>query len=186
MKLGIIAVYLLAEDDDKLLDLHLDQIRRHTSAPYTIYAGANRLLPKFIARLQERPEVRICSLDSTDQRNAAENAFYLEQLVKIAINDGATHLVTMHPDSFPIRDGWVEEFDHRAGTGLAALDSGPYTACLFLTRDFYLDHQPHFLLSDAEYASTMYREFSKHHAHLLHSGIGYIFRAFPMVWRGIL
>jgi hypothetical protein len=179
MKLGIVVVYLVAEDDGPLLELHLDQIKKHTFVPYTIYAGTNRLLPKFAARLRERPEVKICSLTSTELRAAAENSIYLEQLVEIAIADGMTHIVAMHPDSMPIRDRWAEELSRRvAGTGLAALERGPYTACLFFSREFYLDHHPHFLLSDGERASPMYREFSKRHQHLMHSGIGYLFRAF--------
>ncbi len=179
MKLGIVVVYLVAEDDDKLLDLHLAQIQKHTSIPYIIYAGTNRLLPKFIARLQERPEVKICSLDSADLRNAAENSFYLEQLVKIAIDDVATHVVTLHPDSFPIRDGWAQKLSSEVdGKAFATVDRGPYTACLFFARDFYLNHQPHFLLSDAEHSSAAYEEFSRRHKHVVHSGVGYLYRAF--------
>lgn len=179
MKLGIVVVYLVGEDDKELLDLHLKQILKHTSAPFTIYAGANRLQPKFQLRLQRNPEIKLCPLISTDQRDAAENSFYLEQLVKIAIDDGTTHIVTLHVDSFPIRDGWVEELSRKAcGKAFATIDRGPYTSCLFFTRDFYLDHQPHFLLSDAEHSSEAYKKFSRQHLHVLHSGTGYLYRAF--------
>ncbi len=179
MKLAIVVVYLVSEEDHKLLDLHLRQIQKHTSVPYTIYAGAHRLLPGFRARLILRPEIKICTLVSTDLRGAEENSFYLEQLVKIAIDDNATHVVTLHLDSFPIRDGWAEELASRAtGKAFAAINHGPYTACLFFNRNLYLDHRPHFLLSDSELASQAYRDFSLKHTHVHHSGIGYFFRAF--------
>lgn len=186
MKLGIVVVYLVGEDDEGLLNLHLEQILKHTAPPFIIYAGGNRLPEKFRQKLQHHPEIKLCSLVSTDQRDAAENSFYLEQLVKIAIDDGATHVVSLHVDSFPIRDGWLEELSSQvAGNAFATVDRGPYTACLFFERDFYLNHHPHFLLSDAEYSSEAYKKFAKRHEHVLHSGVGYLYRAFVdgLTWR---
>lgn len=188
MKLAIVVVYLVGKDDEDLLNLHLEKILKHTAAPFTIYAGANRLLPKFQQRLKQHTEIKLCPLVSTDERDAAENSFYLEQLVKLAIDDGATHIVTLHVDSFPIRDGWVEELSSQvAGKAFATVDRGPYTACLFFTRDFYLNHHPHFLLSDAEHSSEAYKKFAERHEHVLHSGLGYLYRAFVdgLTWRSL-
>src|SRR5574342_883265 len=151
MKLGIVVVYLVNEEDDRLVELHLEKIQKHTTVPYVIYAGANRLLPKFRSRLEQHAEVRICSLVSTDLQGDREHAFYLDQLVQIAIDDGVTHIVTLHTDSFPIRDGWAEDLDARlGGARFATVAYGPYTACLFFRREFYIENQPRFRLTDAE------------------------------------
>jgi hypothetical protein len=180
MNLGILVFYLVSEEDEEIFDLHLAQIQKHTQVPYTIYAGANRLAPKLRAKLVGDPHVKICALAATNLRNAAEHSFCLEQLARIAIKDGATHLVTLHTDSFPIRDGWAEELaSHLSSTrAFAAIDYGPYSACLFFSRDFYLTHQPRFLLSDNELASEQYKRFSKRFAHINHSGSGFFFKAF--------
>ena len=60
MQLTVAVVYVVAEDDTPLLDLHLNQIAENTHVPYTIYAGVNRLLPQFQDVLTVRSEVRIC------------------------------------------------------------------------------------------------------------------------------
>ena len=39
MNLGIAVVYLVNQENSRLLDIHLDQIERCTKVPYTIYAS---------------------------------------------------------------------------------------------------------------------------------------------------
>ena len=53
MKLGIIVVYLVDEDNEKLLELHLKKIKENTTSPYTVYAGINMLLPQFVNKLKQ-------------------------------------------------------------------------------------------------------------------------------------
>lgn len=180
MKLGILVVYLVPENDAPILDLHLAQIQKHTDIPFTIYAGTQRLDPKLHERLALYPHLKIPALAPTDLRNAGEHSYYLEQLVRVAIEDGATHLVTLHVDSFPIRSGWAQEFARQlsAGRPLLVVDYGPYTACLFFLRDFYLVHQPRLLLTADERASQDYKRFAEKNAHIDHSGVGYLYRAF--------
>lgn len=186
MKLGIVVVYLVADEDEKLLDLHLRQIHKHTTAPYVIYAGVNRLSEKFRARLRQHPEVRICTLVPTDTQGDPEHSFYLDQLVQIAIDDGATHIVTMHTDSFPIRNGWAEDLDARLGfAAFSTVWYGPYTGCLFFRREFYVNNHPRFLLSKEERHSGTFQQFARQHEHIRHAGIGYLFRAYErgLEWR---
>jgi hypothetical protein len=180
MNLGIAVVYLVDEGNAALLDLHLHQIEKCTRIPYTIYACTNRLAENLSARLDQDPHIKIIDCPKTEKRNAEEHSHYLERLVQAAVEDGASHIVTLHVDSFPIRAGWAESLAEQLATEhpLAALEYGPYTACLFFCRDFYLDYRPHFLLSDDEQASPSYAGFSALYRHILHSGIGYLFRAY--------
>src|SRR5512143_2978557 len=108
MRLAIAVVYLVADsDDDKLLEVHLDQIEKNTPEPYVLYAAANRLPENLRHALARHPNVSILDLPTTELRGSLENAFYLELLVKAAIEDGATHVCTLHMDSFPVRPGWA-------------------------------------------------------------------------------
>jgi len=183
MKLGIIVVYAVKQENDKLLELHLSQIEKHTHVPYTIYGSANRLLPEFRQKLMQHPKVKICECEHTELRDAAEHGFYLEQLVKCAILDNVTHLAILHVDSFPIRSDWAEELagklsDHCV---LAATirdeeyDRKPFTACMFFHRDFYLKYHPTFQLSRGELSSQPYKKYLSEFGPIYESGIGYGF-----------
>jgi len=81
MKLGIVVVYLVAEEDEALLDLHLSQIDKCTQAPHCTYASANRLLPRFRARIEQFPHIRICDVPDTGLRDSQEHAYYLDRLI---------------------------------------------------------------------------------------------------------
>jgi len=179
MKLGIVVVYLFSEECAPLLDLHLRHIERHTGVPYTIYAGVNRLAPHFRDALAGHPGVRICECPETSLRGMEEHAHYLDHLVRIAVEDGATHVVTLHLDSFPVRSGWAEELAGRLSPPcvLATLDR-INTACLFFHRDFFVANRPSFLLSPAETETAGYRRYIEECDPMLHSGIGYGFMAY--------
>ena len=180
MKLGIVVVYLVSEKNEKLLDLHLSQIERHTTVPYTVYGSINRLLPKFRHKLKSNPRAKVCEYPVTDLRDVEEHSFYLEHLVRTAIEDGSSHIVTLHVDSFPIRSGWAEELAGKLSESqiFATPSYGAYTACLFFHRDFYLKCHPTFLLSEADRSSPKYKQFCREFRHLPHSGMGYLFKAY--------
>jgi hypothetical protein len=178
-KLGIVVVYLVLEDDGDLLDLHLRQIDKHTRSPYTIYGTANRLLPQFRERLAQHPKVRISECPTTDLRGSAEHAYYLEHLIRVAVEDGVSHIVTLHVDSFPIRTAWEEELAAKLRTPCAFITiERIHTACLFFHRDFYLQYCPTLYVSEDEWTTPAYQQYLEKFNPELHSGIGYGFRAY--------
>lgn len=180
MKLGIVVVYFVKEENEELLDLHLSQIERHTDVPYTIYGSVKRLLPRFREKVERQPKMKICDIPETPLRGDDEQTFYLEHLVKEAIQDGSSHIVTLHVDSFPIRSGWAEALAGKLSEScvFATPYYGNYTACLFFQRDFHLKYRPAFRLSEVELSSPEYRVFCKKLKHIPHCGIGYFFKAY--------
>lgn len=178
-KLGIVGVYLVEEEDGGLLDLHLRQIEKHTRSPYTIYGTANRLLPQFRERLVQHPKVRISACPTTDLREGAEHAYYLEHLIRVAVEDGVSHVVTLHVDSFPIRTGWEEELAAKLTASCAFVTIEQInTACLFFHRDFYLRYGPTLLLAKETKATLAYQQYLEKFNTRRHSGVGYGFKAY--------
>ena len=189
MKLGIVVVYLVTERNERLLDLHLSQIESNTEVPYKIYGSAARLHPGFRQKLQENPNVKICDckqyIDEHKLRRY-EHSFYLEQLIKFAIDDGASHVAILHVDSFPVRRGWARELAGKLSeTCVVAgimrdkkVDQKPMTACMLFGRDFYLDYQPRLLLDEQELLSEEYKEYKQKYPHTGDSGVGYGFKVF--------
>ena len=186
MKLAIAVVYVVTQETEALLDLHLSQIEKNTRTPYRIYAAANRSEARYRARLQSSPSVQLCELPGTGLRGAHEHSFYLEQLVALAITDGATHVCTLHLDSFPIRVGWETDLAAKLSGGcvLVAIMSDelserqPGTALMMFPREFYLAHRPAFLLPSDAQDSEQYREYSALWKHKTDSGVGYGFKIF--------
>ena len=206
MKLGIAVVYMVSERNERLLDLHLSQIEKNTTIPYTIYACVNRLLPQFLAKLEQNPRVKICPCETyvpgsgllrQDREQLAtkglafldskyEHSWYLEQLIRQAIDEGVTHIGMFHVDSFPIRYGWDKELiaklDDRcvlAGTARdTTTDYKPLTAGILFNREFYLQYQPRLLLTQEEVDSSDYRRYGQAYPHSGGSGVGYGFRMF--------
>lgn len=177
MKLGIVVVYMVSEQHGDLLELHLDRIARHTGVPYAIHGSTNRLLPRFRDALAARDAVHLHELEPTPLRGAAEHSWFLEQLVEAAIADGATHVVTLHVDSFPVADGWAELLSERAGDTFATVDRIG-TACLFFSRQFYMTHRPRFLASDELQKSEAFAAYLREISPTEHSGVGYGFAAY--------
>jgi hypothetical protein len=179
MKLGIVVVYLVSAENEKLLDLHLSQIEKYTDVPYTIYGSTNRSIPAIRERLRRHPKIKICECPQTDLRGPAEHAYYLEQLTKYAIDDGASHVVTMHVDSFPIRLHWAVDLVAKLYGSCAFITlDGINTACLFFNRDFYLSHSPKFSISETEHDGKEYWQFQRMYDVDPQSGVGFAFKAY--------
>jgi len=179
VKLGIAVVYMFDAESEPLLALHLRQIDKYTQVPYTIYGSVNRLAASYREQLAHYPRVRVCELPATDLRDGEEHAHYLDQLVGMAVDDGATHVVTLHLDSFPVRSGWAEELAATLSASRAfATIERIQTACLLFGRDWYLRCHPTFRLSAAQRALPTYLQFVTELDPAEHTGIGYGFAAY--------
>jgi hypothetical protein len=186
MKLGIVVVYMVREGSERLLDLHLEFIRRNTGGPFAIYGCVNRLVPALRRRLSSLPEFAPVDLPATELRGSEEHAYYLERLADAALADGATHVAVLHVDSFPIRASWCEELAGRlsplrpfaAAVRDSRLDRKPFTAGMLIAGDFLRERRPRFLLTHDERASAAYRAYRRRVRHHPDSGVGYGFLAF--------
>ncbi len=216
MKLGIAVVYLVSDRNEQLLDLHLSQIEKNTTIPYTIYACTNRLQPHFLKKLEANSRVKICPCETyiagsgllrQDREQLAnkglafldskyEHSWYLEQLIRQAIDDGVTYIALFHVDSFPVRFGWDKELIARftdkcvlAGTARdTTTDYKPLTAGILFGREFYLKYHPRLLLTQEETDSEDYRRYGEAYPHSGGSGVGYGFRMFMegLTWHPLL
>lgn len=184
MKLGILVVYLVAEEDERLLEIHLSQIEKTTSVPFRIYAAVNRLLPRFREKIERLSYLSICQISTTTLRGAPEHAYYLDRLAHAAAADGATHICTFHVDSFPVCAGWAETItaEIRGDCVLAGVarderyDRKPVTDFMIFTREFYLAHRPTFQLTENEIASPEYQMYLASCPHAADSGVGFGFK----------
>jgi hypothetical protein len=187
LKLGIVVVYLVSPEDGDLLDLHLDQIARLTEVPYVIYGSVNRLEPQFRERLAARPEVEIVDCPTTALRGYEEHAYYLEKLIRHAIGDGATHVMLLNPDSFPVRRGWAREMIGQLSESCVVSavmrvendDHKPHPSGLLFSREFWLEHGPTILLSEEVLQSSEFARYREEVDVIVDTGIGYGFE----LWR---
>ena len=196
MKLGIIVVYLISKEDENLLDIHLDHIAKNTTSDYTIYANVNMLLPKFKQILKNDSNVKICP--SNDYigpifglRATYELAYYAEKLIKKAIGDDVTHVIIMHPDSFPIKVGWERILEKQISNSTVMVSKFPeMSACLFFSRSFYLNYNPKLISTKIEMKSSKYKSFLKDigEVNLLEPGMGYAFEIFKRIlqWKSLV
>lgn len=186
-KLGIAVVYLISERNERLLDIHLERIERHTKADYRIYGSAVRLLPQFLPKLENHPKLTVCPcepyVETGEQLRRYEHSWYLEQLVRFAFDDGCSHVMILHVDSFPVRDGWAQELAAKLSRTcvMAGIvrdkerDHKPMSAGILLDRRFYIEHSPRLLLTEAELASPEYARYKAEVPHSKDSGAGYGF-----------
>jgi hypothetical protein len=130
--------------------------------------------------MEHHPKVKICECPTVHLPASEDHAYYLEHLIQMAIEDGSTHIASLHMDSFPIRSDWAETLAGKLSEScvFAAPYYGAYTACLFFRPDFYLKYRPRFVLSEEERLSDKYKLFCKEFEHIPHGGIGYLFKAY--------
>jgi len=198
MKLGILVVYLVSDENEWLLDLHLRQIEQHTTVPYQIYGSANRLLPRFREKLEQNQKVTLCEVPTSDLQSSSEHSYYLEHLLRFAISDGASHLATLHVDSFPVHPGWVETIIEKLSAGSvmvaimpdAQVAMSPQTSCMVFHKDFFLEYKPALRLTEEQISSPQYSRYSGDFPHVSpsESGVGYGYEIYSrgLSWHPLL
>lgn len=171
------------EDSEALLRIHLERIRRHTTVPYAIYGAPLRLPARFHPQLASAG-VRVHDLVAPDDvLSHVQHSTLLTALLARVVADGCTHVGTLHVDSFPIADGWVERmaapltrqspvtavFEEMEGDTRAR----PNLAGMLALADYWRDEQP-FLIPPPELErSPKWGEFlRRHQQHVTHSGVG--------------
>jgi hypothetical protein len=101
------------------IDLCLKQIERHSrGSSYEVLVWDNTWLPEHRELIEKNPKVRRFepSEPGTDVRHGAS----LDQLVR-QVRPRTKFIITLDTDSFPIRDGWIENLTGRlAGDVLVA------------------------------------------------------------------
>ena len=155
-RIAVCVVYLVDEPYEFLFYKHLEQVRRCSEGfDIRIYAGVNRLAPKYLEHLRALDFVKLCELAPTLLRYSQEHAHYLDQLVPIALSDGATHIATLDVDSFPVDPNWVGRSQALLWNGAALVGAlraewgdvaAPHPSYMFFAREFCERFHPTFAL----------------------------------------
>jgi hypothetical protein len=191
-----VVVYLVNEEDEALLDLHLSMIGRYTGLPYRIYGSVNRLSTRFLPKLESHAHVEVCRYPSTDLRGFPEHAYYLDRLVETAVRDDCSHVVMLNVDSFPVRKSWASALagyldEHCVLAGVKRVenhDNKPHPSCIFFHRDFYLQYRPSLILSEDQLRSPEVRRYLEESGAIHDTGVGYGFKLFSkgLGWHPLL
>lgn len=116
-----------------------------------------------------------------------EHSHYLEALTWAAVRDGADRIVTLHPDSFPIKDGWEHElFSRLSDDVVVGTLEKVNTACLFFRADFWTRSRPRYLMPPFEQDPSAQTRFLDSYAVVNHSGTGLLWAAFLENRRAVL
>jgi len=184
MKLGIACVYYYEEAEQSLLNLQLSSILRTTTqVQYRVYAAANRLQEPLREQLGAIEQVEIVDLPNFSGSGSAEHAYYLDRLLRHAIEQGCTHVCTLDADSFPMTVGWPEklcsklEAEHTRVAAVFREENGdtflPHPCGFFSTAEFICEVQPQWLPDTAVLQSSEYQAFLKATRQRVDTGIGY-------------
>jgi hypothetical protein len=180
VKIGILVVYLVDDNNERLLDIHLDYINKNTKSTFNIYAGINLLLPRFKKKLANHNFIKSFHLDpyvgpDDPHRGTKEQTHYLEQLIELAYSDGITHIAIMHPDSFPIKYGWDKCFESLLNQEWTLISNYPaMSACMFFEIENYFKTNLSLLPKKEELKSDSWNNFQSQNKtpHLIETGMG--------------
>jgi hypothetical protein len=93
----------------------LEQLERHTGdSSYDVLVWDNSFLPEHLEILEGNPLVSVFS--ERDKRKDVRHGRALDRLLR-KVPEETEYVVTLDTDSFPIRDGWLENLTGRLDAG---------------------------------------------------------------------
>ena len=181
-KVAFLVVYVFNENTRPLFDIHLERLRRHTAIEFRIFAAAHKLSHQHQEYLLANPKIEIVDCQVPPEYPVRqEHSHCLNTLARYAMSKNFTHCMSLHLDSFPISDRWLEtllkELDR--GAKLAVVVPNGYSAGLLFSRQYFEEYQPNMLISEEERQTATFEEFIRAFPHFDHveTGLGYIYRA---------
>lgn len=181
-RVAFLVVYVFNDDTRSLFDIHLERLRRHTSVEFCIFAAAHKLSYENQKYVLAQPEIEIIDCQVPAKYSVRqEHSHCLMALAKHAMSQNFTHCMSLHLDSFPVADSWLEtllEQLERDGSLAVILPNG-YSAGLLFSRLYFEKYQPNMLVSDEERETDAFNKFVKAFPNIDHveTGLGYIYRA---------
>jgi hypothetical protein len=95
--------------------LCLEQLARHTpESSYDVLVWDNSFLPEHLEILEASPRIAVFS--EREKRKDVRHGRALDRLLR-EVPEGTEYVVTLDTDSFPIRDGWLENITGRLDRG---------------------------------------------------------------------
>ena len=180
-RVAFLVVYVFDDNTRPLFDIHLERIRRHTSVEFRIFAAAHKLSPENQKYILANPEIEIVDCNVPAKYSVRqEHSHCLMALAEHAMPQ-FTHCMTLHLDSFPIVDGWLETLLEQLdrGSSLAVIVPNGYSAGLLFSKLYFEQYQPQMLVSDEERETNVFNNFVETFPNLDHveTGLGFIYRA---------
>ena len=181
-RVAFLAVYVFDDNTRPLFDIHLERLRRHTSIKFRIFAAAHKLSYENQKYVLANPEIEIVDCQVPAKYSVRqEHSHCLMALAKHAMSQNFTHCMSLHLDSFPVVDSWLETLLEQLDRGaeLAVVVPNGYSAGLLFSRLYFEKYQPHMLVSDEERETNAFNNFVEAFPNLDHveTGLGFIYRA---------
>lgn len=181
-RVAFLVVYVFDDNTRPLFDIHLERLRRHTSIEFRIFAAAHKLSQENRKYVLANPEIEIVDCKVPAEYSVRlEHSHCLMKLANHAMSQNFTHCMSLHLDSFPVADGWLNKLLKQLDRGgwLAVVVPNGYSAGLLFSRLYFEKYQPNMLVSDAERETKAFDNFIKAFPNLdrVETGLGYIYRA---------
>ena len=181
-RVAFLVVYVFDDNTRPLFDIHLERLRRHTKSEFRIFAAAHKLSQENQKYVLANPEIEIVDCQVPVEYSVRqEHSHCLMTLAEYAMSRKFTHCMSLHLDSFPIVDGWLETLLKQLDGGgtLAVVVPNGYSAGLLFSREYFEKYQPNMLVSDEERETEAFNNFIKAFPNIDHveTGLGFIYRA---------
>ena len=181
-RVAFLVVYVFDDNTRPLFDIHLQRLKRHTSIEFRIFAAAHKLSHENLKYVLANPEIEIVDCKVPAEYSVRlEHSHCLMTLAEYAMSQNFTHCMSLHLDSFPVADGWLEKLLERLerDAELAVVVPNGYSAGLLFSRLYFEKYQPYMLISDEERETDAFNSFIEAFPDLdqVETGLGYIYRA---------